>query len=277
MARGKSWIDIQPILKDRQNFEFVKQLEKRAQALLRQVPYAAAQELYKSLMSGIPKNATYKDYAEALRVLEVGSKSKTTGAFAVYASSNARKVKKTRVANTVIYVRVKKRIDRPRPQVQLLEDMGPWTMDTIPFWPKSNEATVVKREDTVKNVTKIADMQKRQKGKVRRSMEKLGVRMPPKKGPGQINRKRNQKAVPGMAGAALRLEFGGGGERAHPLWRQGIKSVKGVMPQLSQRYKEIHDTWYNAKSMRWKKWPTTKSIGEGEAETLVDFQKKLGF
>lgn len=278
MGKYDRVVDIQKTPRTRNAWRLIeKELEKRAASLHRTVSYLAAQDAYDSLMEGIPAGNEYKELRDSLEVAEVGVGKGNQGAYAVHAPVKSRKVRKIDVPKTIVYVRAKKRLTRPDPAVQLLEDTGPWTADTIPFWPNKKEAVVVQRKVTKKEADKVAEAQKPKIPKILQQLSEMGRRVKKKKKgePGHVGRNQ-KKAVPDVAMQALELEFGGQGKRATPVFRKMIRSVRGGMRTMAKRHRIITQTMTDPNSGRWKNFPPRKTkISTGKASSFKGFQKRL--
>ncbi len=270
---------VTPTLRDRKTWTFAEEMKERAEAVMRMVPYAVAVELKKGLLARIPNKPDFKEYRDALTVVEVaGGKPGKQAAFSLHAASKARKIKKTDIGKTVIYVRQNKsRNTPPDPAVKILEDSGPWTADTIPFWPPKSVAVVVQRKVSRREADKVATARKKEWPKVRREMEKVGRRMPTKKkAPGQL--KRNQKAIPDLAMLALSLEFGEGSRKANPAWRKTLNEIKTTLKRLPKKEKRILNAWADPNDSRWKGWPKAgEEISPSQAMKYMGFQSRLGY
>lgn len=281
MAKGPShapfWI--KPVTKDLPTWDFISQMEKRGAALMRMIPYTAAMQLKEGLLARIPKKSDYEEYRNSLGVAEVGGgKEGRESAFALRARTRARKIKKTDVRKTVIYVRKNKSRQMPEDlAIKILSDNGPWTADTIPFWPKKSDAVVIQRKVTAREADAIARDRKKEWPRVRRELGKIGRRFPARrKGPGQIKRK--QKAIPDLAMLALSLEFGREGRRAVPAWRKTLQEIRVNLKRMPNRDKHIAKTWENPNYKGWRNWPNVSDeISRSEAANYVGFQERLGY
>ena len=273
MGKFGSFLSITETPSKRNNFRHIRELEERKNSLLRSVPYAIANSVYEDLIRNIPNKGDYKELKDKLTLSEVGVGKQ--GAFSVYISTKGRSVKKTDASRTAIYVRVKKKRTKDL-AIQILEDRGPWTMDTIPFWPDKGEAIIVQRKVTAREIDVIAKRQEKVKSKIRRELTRVGTRIPTNK---KMKVSRKNKAVPDLAMLALDLEFGGEGTRSKPVWRQALKRARSSGVQsLGKSEPHIRDAWYRPNSKSWKNWPKTKSkIGATMAGNFVSFQKRLGY
>jgi len=279
--RHKPWIDLEIDIHSRRTLEYVKTMKKRKEALLRAVPYVVACETFKGLMLRIPSKDEYRAYRESLTLSEVkGMKASKEASYVIRSDIKARRVGKIERDKVVLYVRAK--TARPAstpPDIQILIDMGPWTVDTIPFWPPTGKALVVKRKVSKREVSDIRKKQMKQKTKVRSEMMKVGRRLGDKKKSTAGAVKGGGKAIPDVAMQALSLEFGGDGERAVPAWRESLLVAKTIgLKQAPRRYKQLHEMMYDPRSTRWENWPKVDDdVSATDLSDYTAFQKKLGY
>jgi hypothetical protein len=280
MAKGSRFVDIKKTPRTINNWRLVEEeLEARASSMHRIVSYLAAKEAFDMLMTQIPGGADYKDLRQSLRLSEVGAGKKgKEAAYAIHVPMKSRRVRKIDVPKTVIYVRAKKLLNKPDPAVMLLEDKGPWTADTIPFWPSKREASVVQRKVTKKEADKVAKMQKPNMGKIRAELLDMGRRVKKKKpgDPGHI--KRGSKAIPDVAMQALDLEFGTAGGPSRPVFRKTIRRIKKGIRRLPAKHRIITQAMFDPNSKSYKSYPPRmKKISSSEASKFAGFQKRLGY
>ena len=277
----KPWINIELDIHSRRTMEYVNQLVERKEALLRAIPYIAACETLKGLKLRIPSKDQYRAYRESLVLSRVtGLKSSKEAAYVVRSDIKARRVGKLERDKVVLYVRAKSaRPARTPKAIQILIDMGPWTIDTMPFWPPGGKAVVVKRKVSKREVADIRKKQQKAKIKVRAALMKVGRRLGNKKASTMGDLKGGGKAIPDVAMQALSLEFGGDGERAVPAWRESLIFSKSLgLKTAVRRYRQLHELMYDPRSKRWRKWPEVKDeISQSDLGDYVAFQKKLGY
>lgn len=276
----EKYLDITQSPRTKNNWRMVtKEYEKRLRALYRSVPYAAAKELYDTLLVLLPAGSDFRDLKQGLKISEIGGiNTAKGGAWAVHVPTKAKRIKKIDVPKTVLYVRAKKTPKRVPPDVQVLIDRGPWTADTIPFYPKKSEAVVVQRKVTKREADEIAKAKKRALPEVRKELLRFGRRIKKRKpgDPGHIGRK--GKAIPDVGMIALRLEFGEDGTRARPVFRPSLLRIRGRLRRLPDMYPEIKDALMSPNSRRWQTWPhADDKIDATKARRFMGFQKRLGY
>ena len=278
--RHKPWIDVEIDIHSRRTMEYVATLPQRKEAILKSVPYILANETLKGLLARIPAKDEFRAYRESLKLAKVkGLDPNQEASYVVRSDIKARRVGKLEQDKVVLYVRAKTaRPARLPKSVQLLIDFGPWTLDTIPYWPPAGKAIVVKRKVSKREVTDIRKKQEKQQSKVRSAMLKAGKKVDPKaslSGPRALV----GKVVPDVVGQALSLEFGGDGQRAVPAWRQSLIEARTMgMKQAPRRYRAFRDIMYNPRSKKWKNWPKVDDdVTQVEVGDYAGFRKKLGY
>lgn len=280
MGKHDRFIDIEQSIDTRNNWRLaVDELQERAEALPRMISYAVAKEAFDALLREIPSGNDYKELRDSLKLVEVGGPKKgKESAFAIHIPVRGRKIKKIDASKTIISIRAKRGQDAPAADVLLLETEGPWTADTIPFWPEKSEAVIVQRKVTQRETDKLSEEQKKKIPRLLRQFKELGRRIKPYKpgDPGRI--KRNAKAVPDLAMQALNLEFGGGGVKSKPVFRKVFRSIGKSITGLPERFSEITDAITDPNSKKYKNWPKRMDrISSGQAGKFIGFQKRLGF
>jgi hypothetical protein len=278
--RHKPWIDVEIDIHSRRTLEYVATMPDRKDAIIRAVPYILANETLKGLMRRIPSKDEFRAYRESLKIAKVkGLNPSQEASYVVRSDIKSRRVGKLEQDKVVLYVRAKTaRPARISKDVQLLIDLGPWTLDTIPFWPPSSKAIVVKRKVSKREVMDIRKKQEKQKQKVRSAMMGAGKKIDTKaslSGPRALV----GKAVPDVMGQAISLEFGGDGTRAVPAWRQSINEARSIgMKQAPRRYSRLHEMMYSPRSKRWRNWPKVDDdVTSTEVADYQGFRKKLGY
>ena len=279
MANVSRFVDIKKSPKTINNWRLVEEeLEDRGASMHRIVSYLVAKEFYDLLMSKIPGGSKYRNLRQSLRISEVSAGKKgESAAYSVHVPVKSKRVRKMDVAKTVIYVRAKKRLNRPDPAVMLLEDKGPWTADTIPFWPSKREASVIQRKVSKEEAEKVSKMQKPNEGKIRAELLDLGKRVKKKKPgkPGHVGRK--GKAVVDVAMQALDMEFGSSGGPSNPIFRKSVRAIKKGMKRLPEKYRVIKQAMLDPNSKKYKGYPPrVPKISSSEASKFMGFQTRLG-
>ena len=278
MAGGSlsSPFDISEDADTRDAFRYAETMDKRMKSVMRMYCYVAADLLLKKLLSKLPRSDRWKEYRDSLELAEIPVSG--SAAFVVHAKLRARRVKQVDAARTVLYVRGKKKLDKVPDYIQLLEDYGPWTPDTIPFWPDKAEALVIQRQVSKREADKIAKSQERKRVEIRRKLAGMGYGAESAKEK-RSRRKRSGKAVPDVAFEALSLEFGAPGIRAVPAWRTSLSEIKSVdIKRAHELYRNISEALFNPRFNRWESWPKVdKKARASDLRDYTGFQIRLGY
>jgi hypothetical protein len=272
-------IDIATSIETRNNWRMAtEELVQRGESMAKMIAYAAAKQAYDMLLNEIPGGSDYAEIRKSLKLVEVGGTKKgQQAAYSIHIPSRGRNIKKMDADKTIIIVTAKKGMKRASPDVALLEKNGPWTVDTIPFWPTRSEAVVSQRIVSAREIDSVSKQRKSNLPKIIFQLKEMGRNIKPYK-PGDSGRvKGNAKAVPDVAMQMLSLEFSNSG-KSKPVFRKVIKSTIGSMPGLSKRFSQITDAMTNPNSTEYKNWPKRMNkISSGQAGKYVGFQKRLGF
>lgn len=277
MGKYSRWVDIQTTPKTKNNWRLAnEELDERFEALQRIIPYLTAKHGLKKLLSGIPGGSDYKDLRKSLRISEIPM-GKKGGAYSIHVPVKGRRIRKVDVAKTVIYVRAKKKLTRPDPAIKILEDRGPWTADTLPFWPNKKEALVVQRKVTKKEADRVAKEQKNKLPRILTELKEAGRTIKKPKAGESGHVKRKGKAVPDVAMQALGLEFGGTGKKSRPVFRRMIRFILLLMRRLAKKEPVIKQVLTDANSKKYNQYPPRVGrVSMGEAKKFIGFQKRLG-
>lgn len=255
-------------------FKFISELGKRGKAFKRMLVWAMANDLHELVISKIPGERRFSRLRDALVVGEGPDDT-----FAVFIDTKASKVNKIDAPSTLIYVKPRRIQDRIRPEITILSNNSPWTVETIPFWPDSRQAMVVKRKVNKRIVDNITKLRNSQKLKVERELSALGQRSTDNAIARRRMSARKAKAVPDMAFEMLTLEFGGGSERGQAIWRRSLKElIPGKIKTVLKRYKQIQFAIGEPRSGVWKNWPRVDvKVKAVQLRSFIKFQKQLGY
>ena len=256
--------------------KLVQQWPARARALMRMTAYMAARGVYRGVKAKIP--AQHGELRKAIRLSRIVGLPDSAQGYAVHAIAKGRSIPTSDEPTTVMYVSAKTNLMTKVPRsVRILEEHGPWTVDTLPYQPDLKFATVVSRKANPRTVAKVRRMRHRDRAVWRRKMNDAGLREIRKGARLQANRR--MKSVPDVAFESVRLEFGLGGAASHPHWRPAIlklavRGLTGMIARNPQFSKAMNDPSYSG----WMSWPPPVStrVTTMQVLTYVPFQRKLG-
>ncbi len=251
------------------------ELKARSEAVTRMTPFLAAQETFRGVQARIPGGPTWSAYRRQLQFVRVGSKSAENPIFAVYEHARASVDRELDVDRTVLYVKPKKNSFGPvKPEVRILHKFGPWTLDTLPLTPKRNEAVVVVRKVSKREIQRIKLDREKDSAECRKALEEAGVRNV-RAAPAKPEL--NTKVLRDTAFEALRLEFGFGGVKPVPHWRPAINDALQYVQKLYRKKSIFSDAMTKVGYSAWRKWPlrAESSIKIGSLGEFSKFQKRL--
>jgi hypothetical protein len=251
--------------------KLVSEWEVRSKAVARYLSLLAAEYTKEQMLLLIPKSEEWAKYRQSLEAATiVGS----PYAHAVLRSNeHFRRLKKTDVPKTVLYIKAKRKLRRVSQEIEILERHSPWTLSTLPFMPKRSEALVVSRKVSKQEVTRVEKARNSDRPKWKRAL--IGAGSPPKK----AFPMKQVKSVPDTTFEALRLEFGLGGVKQKAHWRPSLHRLRSVgIKSIIRQHPELQEAFLSLRFNRWKKWPpkTRHKVRAGEARNYLPFQKKLG-
>jgi len=270
MTLAKIWIRPEQSAKSIERL--VREWPKRTAKMRVQLAYLAAHYVYQQVWGKIPNKKEYAGYKGSLTVSRIGG----VDAYAVWADTRSRRVRKVDARKTVLYVRPKKRSTRRTPpEILVLESFNPWTASTLPFHPSKKHAVVISRRASKRVVNKLSEQKRRERRLWEPELRKAGVRKIRKDADVKIPK--GLEALPEVALDAMRLEFGlGTAARAH--WRPAISRLKKSGIKQIIQTSGLAQAFNHPGFTGWRKWPTKTrgKISVGKAKDFLAFQKKLG-
>lgn len=274
--RGARFFDVRvrPTAATAQAQRLLTQLPKRLAAMQALLAYRAADAARLGILDRTRGTDLGKGYEDGLQVARLAG-SKT--AFALRIKARARRVRAVDAKKTILLVQARRsRLVPPKPEVLVLAGQGPWTMDTLPFMPRTRDATLLSRRVSAAEAKRIEDRQRdpAQVLKVKRLLAEAGF----------IDRRKELKvetppvvrAVPDLAYAALRAEFGAD-EGRNPHWRPTLRDVRGPWLKRQAKFRPFKDLLTKPRFAAWKRWPprVRAHVTLAEAKTFAKFEKHL--
>jgi len=239
----------------------MKGIKKKLDAVQELVLVRSAEYLRDSVVEGLPSK--FEELRSGLRVGRVQG----TTAFGVYyvGQTVTKKPKDIEPSTEVLYVRpLKGRLVRVSDRVRVLVLYSPWPVDLLPFFPGRREAVVVSRRVTEDEVASVRKQREDDRSRWEHELVSLGVKVgEPLKVP------LRSKVVEDVPFQALRLEFGGEGVAARPVWRPTLRNlVKSRLSGIFQRaLKDVFDGGAEPKA--------EVSITNGKLADCAGFQERV--
>lgn len=244
----------------------VRQWRLRAPGMMDQVAFRSARSIRRGVIRRLPTTA--KALKKSLVLRKVSGLGGRGSGYAVFSSSEPSEVDTLTADVELLYVLPKKAAVRLPPEIQILANYNPWTVDTLPLWPEARHARVVSRKATKNRVQKVTKKLKADRTEWEGELRRAGVR------PKRIKLTPTRQAIPDVAFESLRYEFGIGAAPS-PHWRPAILSLmqgtglkriaKNVAPMLS-----------DPANTAWSKPASVGKVGPTKIKKYWDFQKTLG-
>lgn len=250
--------------------------KKRFTKLREHVTQLAAQSTLNSVKERLPVGEEYRELNQSLSVARIDGLGPDETGYAIQSKSKKRKLQALNPERVILFVRAKRSAKRVAPEIQVLIEHSPWTMDLLPFTPRKRDAQIIYRKVTVREALTVEKQRKKDRKKWTMKLSRKGRRVSKTKlglGKGQV------RAIPDLAYTALNLELGLGGVKARPAWRTALGGLKRkTIPTLLKKEeygRTVSDPDYKA----WMGWPkkTAQKISIRVVKTFVPFQKRLGF
>lgn len=242
----------------------------RAVAARRFVMQQVGEAAHDELLWRIPSGRDYSDLWKSIRLLKVSG---TDSSYLLCSKPVGKKVRKRDAMKTALFVEPRRGfLGRIPPEIHVLADYSPWTMDTLPFAPKSQVATIVYRKVSPEELDVVRKDRRRDRKEWEKKLNRVGIRIP-RKTPIDLS---STRQVPDIASVSMNLEFGLGRE-SKPHWRPAMLSVSRG-GSFGEAMKKAGVAMSDVKFNGWKKWPPAVdgSVGYGELKRYVPFQEKIG-
>lgn len=251
-------------------FQMLRQWPTRWKNFRAQMMYDVATFTMKSVQQKIPNGLEFQDYKKSIRVAEVVGMPMGMQGFAV--ESAAKSSQLMDASGTLLYVKARRAKAGPS-RALVLEQFGPWTVDTIPFIPTKDEAVVLRRKVRRKEVARVSTERRQSKSRWSAALSKLGVQIPE----AQRQTVAKGKQIPEFMQKALGLEFPdiiyrgakrSGGSSA-PWRRTLIELVRREMPRFLERRPRLE---------RWVTDPSSKDwLTPSRAPAKINFKQLKDF
>lgn len=256
--------------------KFLDEMPDRVKAVIGFAPFAAAVRVYGGVKEEMPRSDDTVLYRKALHVAQVKT-SDMPYIYVVRGRSKRVELADLKQQDTVLYVRVRKgKFVQKDPKIEILAKYSPWTLDTIPYYPKKREAEVIARKAREKEVQIISDSRKHDRRKWEAELGRLGVKVNRSK---KAKPEKGSKAIADLAMLAMRIEFGLDGRKAQPHWRPALQRLGGKsFGVILSKHRRIKRTLTDPSFMEWKAWPPKldRTVSQQAMKKYQGFQKRVG-
>lgn len=238
-----------------QTLKLVSEWGERQKKLRAMVPYLSAEGLLVKVKELLPTKDEYRVYRNGLRLAQVMGTPGSEPVFAIMVSPKARRIRRVDVPRTVLYIRPRRRMRPPLPEIEILEKFNPWTLESMPFVPNRKDALVVSRKVSEREVQRVSQSRRADRSQWRKELVKCGIR------DDRLNRRllrtevRRLRAIPDVEFEALRMEFGLGGTKPVPHWRPAIRRfLPGGLSSMI-RHGGLVQALADPGFTEWRSWP----------------------
>lgn len=277
MAKGFLQFKVGPDKDTKRVLSMVREYPKRIKAVRGEFTREVAEEVKNDLVRAIPKTSTFKDYREGLRVSKVGRFPGVDDVFTVDVPSNKKSAKNVDPKVTIFLISPKPRARGSLGKIKVLQQYGPWTSDTLPFYPAESEAVIITRRVTRKEAASIRNKRNRDAPKWKAALASAGA-VERKSGRKTLTSKQGTM-VPDVAFQALRMEFGIGGQTSKAHWRPTILNIaRRKLPKLFKKRTKYDKVMSEPQNVDWLTWPKREKsqLSAREVNNFKEFQDRLG-
>ena len=257
---------VRPLKGTPQAMKLISQWGLRAGGMMRRTAYGIARGVEADVLDRLPNEAV--GLKKSLRVREITGLKGGYG-YALMSLVQPKEVTEIKGDTEILYVKAKRIQARIPQEIVILEDYGPWTIDTIPTWPNPRYARVITRSVRPQIVKRTRDERKADQHEWEAEFANTVVRRGRKL---KVNAVR--KVVPDVAFESLKYEFGIGAP-PKPHWRPALINAKDPA-SLRTLAKKVGPLLTDPSNRKWSQRPTAGSVNVSKIGKLVPFQKTLG-
>lgn len=272
----KNFFELKTNASGRASLDYLKSMERRAPAFQRAYNWALANDLYEMIKDGIPQGQKYGGLIKSLKLGEFTGQ-KDTSVFSVFVDSESKHLKKMDAQRMVIYVKRRVNPTKVKPEIEILINKGPWTAETIPFWPSKKDALIIQRKVDTRTAQKITKLQNGQRDDVRRDLARLNVKEVDQAVKQKMLGGRKAKAITDVAYEMISLEFGGMKTKASGLWRNSIHKLSGMQKSILSRYRRISQMLYDPRYKAFSGYPKVETkVKMSQLNAAKGFVRQIG-
>jgi hypothetical protein len=154
--------------------------------------------------------------------------------------------------------------------IAILVRHGPWTLESIPFAPKKQEAMVLYKEVSPEEVTRVRKRNNAEKNEVLKKLSKFGIT--------KQGLKRKRKTIEGIQDLeyySLRRELGYILNKK-PIWKPAIRQInKAGVKYLMKTNQQLWRTLFDISYTGYGRLGKFDEIDKSDVETFLEFQEKI--
>lgn len=221
------------------------------------------------LMGHIDQIKGSRDYKKRLVVAEIRDTTRRAW-WAIVARSKTLQEGEYDAKTSILIVSSRYKSDKENPVTEVLEQYGPWTVDTIPFVPSQRQAAIVLKKVSASKVNEVRRRNENEQSVILPLMKHFEMDFDPR-----FVVQQKLRIVPDLEVEAVKLEFGTiHGGKAH--WRPSIRWAKRQGVAQMQKDKELIRAMTDPKFKGFRKLKHLEErLTSTEVKALEDFQKKI--
>lgn len=225
----------------------------------------STKHFHKYLGEKISKTIGDSEYKKRLIVAEVRDKGKLAW-WAVVAKAQSLTASGLDPNTTAFYVEARFEIDGD-PVREILDEMGPWTADTIPFIPSTRSGAVIAKEVGADKVEEIRKFVKKNWSNINSKMVVYGLVFEDR-----MVVYRKMQVIRDLEVDALRYEFTMG----KPHWRPSLRWIRKQGIKKMEKEKDLIRAWIDPKFAKYRVFKHFRiKLTQAEIKRLQSFQEKV--
>ena len=156
------------------------------------------------------------------------------------------------------------------PVKEILESMGPWTVETIPFLPSPRSGQVVLKESSEEEVEAVKTANFKNAEKIRSAMVKHGIIFDPRHVVYQ-----KLRVIEDIEMNALRIEFGLA-KNSRPHWRPSLRWLRVQGMKRLETDKELTKVWVDPTFIKYRLFRHFRvKLNQADIKRIQKFQERV--
>lgn len=231
--------------KNKKVIRLVGQLPERVEAIIKTLPQMVAYDVLQIIRSMAPRDI--EGYPKMLRVRDLPSvQGWELTAILPPGWAGSQRLRASDVKRTVLFIKPKVRAGEVVSEAAVvLERSNPWTMDTLPWEPNREEASIISRRVMEKEARQFESARRNELPEVRQELKDLGVTLRP-----TAKVTLSRRVTRDLAFEVLRHEFGIPPVRGHAHWKPAVNMARGVV--LKRVMKQLAPWLNNPTNMQYQ-------------------------
>lgn len=245
---------------------FGEEIQERYQWFLYEFGKRVTRIFLKHLKAEIKSVAGTKAYRQSLMLAEIRDKGKRSW-FAFVASAKGMTGHDPKEVVLEVVARFKRADD---PVFAILETMGPWTVDTLPFIPSERQGQVILKKASPKDVETIREANFALGQKLESKMVRFGLPYTPRD---KIYEE--LKVVKDLEIQALSIEFGMA-KVSKPHWRPSLRWMKRNIATYILRDRDMVRVWFDPNFKKYRvRRKLRLQLTRKDLQRIQEFQEKV--